>query len=261
MMNKNLLLFFILTCPLFAISQSDTVKKKAFILASVSYELGRTIDRYPQIDLDMMYDLTQNPAELDRNLTGYTVTHDRDVEGSKMGASIALIPFNKDENDYSTTSEIRLGLFYSVRGTNLSYVLSDTSGAFQSASYSTRFKELSINAAYVWKYSPKFAQRFTLHAGLGLGLGSSLYDKTSVAEHISSGQTNEIPNSLFNVYKGKSSLFARAYTPIGIDFALAERFDVGLQSYFGVALQQVYSGESYFIPLSGTLAVKVSFYF
>lgn len=260
-MNRNLLLFLILACPALAFSQSDTVKKKSFILASVSYELGRTIDRYSQFDLDMMYDLTKTPSELDRDITEYGVTQFLDVKGSKMGASIALIPFDKKENDYSTIREFRLGLFYSVRGTNLSYILRDTSGGFQSVDYSTRFKELSINGAHVWKYSPKFAQRFTLHAGLGLGIGSTLYDKTSVAEHLSSGQPNEIPTSLFNVYKGKSSLFARAYTPIGIDFALAERFDVGVQSTFGVAFQQVYGGENYFIPLSGSLAVKVSFYF
>lgn len=260
-MNKNLLLFLIITYPVLAFSQDDTLKKKSLILASISFELGRTIDRYAEMDLDMMHDFTQNPTELDRNLTGYSETQYEDVAGSKMGVSIALIPFDQDENDYSTTREIRVGLLYSARGTSLSYLLSDTSGAFQSVNYSTRFKELSANGAYVWKYCPKFAQRFTLHGGIGLGIGSTLYDKTSVAEHISSGEINEIPSSLFNVYKGKSSLFARAYTPIGIDFALAERFDIGVQSAFGIALQQVYNGESYLIPLSGSLAVKVSFYF
>ncbi len=260
-MTKNFLLLLILAIPVLAYSQSDTAKKSKFILASVSFELGRTVDRYPKVDLDMMYDLTKNSYKLDRDLVGFDATYDRDVEGSRIGASIALIPFNKNENDYSTRSEIRLGLFYSERGTHLSYLLSASNGAFKSVSYSTKFKEISLNGAYVWKYSPKFAKRFTLHAGLGLGFGSTFRDKTSVSQHFSSGQTNEIPNSIFETYEGKSSFFARAYTPLGIDFALAERFDIGLESTFGVGFQQVYGGTSYFIPISGSLAIKASYFF
>ena len=260
-MNKNIVLFLIIVIPGIVFSQSDTTKKKKFILASVSFEMGRMIDRYQQVDLAMMYDLTEMPSNLDRDLTGMGVTHDRDVEGSRVGASVALIPFSKKENDYSTKSEIRVGLFYSVRGTNLSYFLTNESGAFKSAEYSARFKELGLHGAYVWKYSPKFAKRFTLHGGLGLGLGSTVLDKTSVAEHFSSGLPNEVPNSIFNVYKGNSSLFARGFIPLGIDFALAERFDIGLESTFGVGMQQVYGGESYLIPLSGSLSIKLSYFF
>ncbi|MCJ8290028.1 MAG: hypothetical protein HRT58_10220 [Crocinitomicaceae bacterium] len=260
-MNKNLLFFLIMLFPVIAYSQSGTTKKGKLILASVSFEMGRTIDRYPKVDLDMMYDLTKSSTVLDRNLTGHDILFDQDVEGSRIGASIALVPFSKKQNHYFTNSEIRLGLFYSERGTHLSYSLTTTSGAFNSVSYSTRFKELSLNAAYVWKYSPKFAERFTLHGGLGLGLGSTFSDKTSVAEHLSSGQTNEIPESIFNTYEGNSSLFTRVYTPLGIDFALAERFDIGLESTLGLGLQTVYSGESYSIPLSGSLAIKLSYFF
>lgn len=219
------------------------------------------MDRYETVDLGMMYNLTVTPNSLDRDLSGHDVTYHRTVQGSKIGASVAFIPFDKKENDYSTKSEIRLGLFYSERGTSLSYFLQDTSGAFKSVNYSTQFKELNLNAAYVWKYNPKFAERFTLSGGLGIGLGSTFNDKTSVAEHFSSGQPGEIPNSIFNVYDGKSSFFGRAYVPFGIDFALGKHFDVGLASTFGVSIQQVYSGENYFIPTNGSLTAKVTYFF
>jgi hypothetical protein len=244
-----------------AFSQIDTTKKSKFILASVSFEMGPMLDRYSNVDLDMMYNLTSNPYDIERNLVGHEATYDRDVEGSKLGASISLIPLNKKENDYSTVGEIRLGFFYKVRGTHLSYFLSNSSGAYKAVDYSTRFKEFSLHGAYVWKYNPKFAQRFTLHAGLGLGLGSTFADKTSVAEIISSGLPSEIPNSFFEEYKGNSSLFVRAFTPIGVDFALSDRFDVGIQSNFGIAIQQVYGGENYIIPISGSVAVKLSYFF
>ena len=260
-MNKISLLFLIATIPVLAFSQSDTTKKSKFIIASVSFEMGPMLDRYSTVDLDMMNNLTSNPYEIERNIIGHTTTYDRDVEGSKLGASISLIPFNKKENDYSTVGEIRLGLFYKVRGTLLSYFLSNSSGAYKAVDYSTRFKELSLHGAYVWKYNPKFAKRFTLHAGLGLGLGSTFSDKTSVAEIISSGLPSEIPNSFFEEYQGNSSLFVRIFAPIGIDFALSDRFDVGIQSNFGVAMQQIYGGESYIIPISGSVAVKLSYFF
>ena len=242
-------------------AQEDTTAKKKFILASVSYEMGPMLDRYSSVDLDMMYDLTSNPSAIERDLLGHDPLYDTNVEGSRLGASISLIPLNKKDNDYSTVGEIRLGLFYMVRGTHLSYSLSAASGAYKAVGYSTRFKELSLQGAYVWKYNPKFAERFTLHAGVGLGLGSTLADRTSVAEIISSGLPAEVPNSIFNEYKGNTSLFIRAYAPIGIDFAISERFDVGIQSYFGVVSQQVLGGENYFIPISGSVGVKLSYFF
>lgn len=261
-MRKNFLLFLILSIPCLAYSQSaDTLKKNKFILASVSFELGKIIDRYKTVDLDMIYDLTVNSESLDRDLTGHDVTYKRNVQGSRIGASIALIPFSKKDNDYSTSSEIRLGLFYSERGTNLYYFLQDTSGAYKSVDYSTRYKELSLNAAYVWKYNPKFAERFTLHGGIGIGIGSTFNDKTSVAEHFSSGQIDEIPNSIFNIYKGKSSFFGRVYTPLGIDFALGKHFDIGVESTFGLGIQKINKGENYLIPINGSLSVKLSYFF
>lgn len=260
-MNKISVLLMITALPFLVMSQSDTTKKSKFILASVSFEMGPMLDRYSTVDLDMMYDLTSNPSEIERDLTGHDVLYDRDVEGSKIGASIALIPLNKKDNDYSTVGEIRVGLFYKVRGTHLSYSFTNASGAYKAVSYSTRFKELSVHGSYVWKYNPKFAKRFTLHAGLGLGLGSTFNDKTSVAEIISSGLPSEVPNSIFNQYKGRSSLFLRPFVPIGIDFAISDRFDIGIQSYFGVGLQQVYGGENYFIPISGSVGLKASYFF
>ena len=197
LMKKYYLLFVLFSTTVFGFAQEDTAVKKKFILASLSFEMGPMLDRYSNVDLDMMYDLTTNPTDIERNLTGHSILYDRNVEGSRLGASVSLIPLNKEENDYSTRSEIRLGLFYMVRGTYLSYSLQDTSGAYKAVGYSTRFKEFSAQGAYIWKYNPKFAQRFTLQAGLGLGLGSTFSDKTSVAEIISSGLPNEIPNSFF----------------------------------------------------------------
>lgn len=243
------------------IAQEDTTSKKKFILASVSVEMGPMMDKYSNIDLDLMYDLTSNPSDIERDLTGHNALYDHNVEGSRIGASIALIPFSKKENDYSSRSEIRLGLFYKVRGTYLSYSLTNESGAYKAVGYSTKFKELALHGAYVWKYNPKFAKRFTLSAGIGLGLGSTFSDKTSVAEIISSGQPAEVPNSFFEVYQGKSSLFVRPFAPIGIDYAVSDRFDVGIQSNFGVALQQIYGGENYFIPIFGSIGVRVSYFF
>ncbi|MDG1333615.1 MAG: hypothetical protein P8P74_14860 [Crocinitomicaceae bacterium] len=255
------ILFLALIAPALALSQSDTTKKSKFILASLSFEMGPMLDRYSNVDLEMMYDWTSNPTEIERDLTDHTENFERDVSGSKVGVSIALIPFNNKEIDYSTIGELRFGLFYKVRGTYLSYFRSDTSSAYKSVGYSTRFKELSLHSSYVWKYNPKFAERFTLHAGIGIGLGSTFSDETSVAEIISSGQAAEIPNSLFQKYQGKSSFFFRPFVPIGIDFALSDRFDVGIQSYFGMAMQQVYRGETYTIPISGSVVVKLSYFF
>jgi len=261
-MKTNYLLPFLICLPFFCLSQqADSLPKKKFILASLSFELGGMKDRYAAIDLETMNDLTQDPSEIERDLTGHTVTYDRDVEGSRVGASVALIPLNKSDNEYSKSQEIRLGLIYMVRGTHLSYVLQTETGAYKSVAYSTRFKELSLQGSYIWKYNPSFAKRFTLHGGIGLGVGSTFSDKTSVAEHFSSGQTNEIPNSEFNVYKGKSSLFARAFIPVGIDFALAERFDVGVETNIGLGQQRVYNGASYAIQTSGALYLKVSYFF
>ncbi|NVK66651.1 MAG: hypothetical protein HWE22_18810 [Flavobacteriales bacterium] len=261
-MKTNYLLPFIFCFPFLGFTQqADSLPKKKFILASVSFELGRMKDRYPSINLETMNDWTQNPSEIERDLTGHSVTHDRDVEGSRVGASVAFIPFNQSKKDYSESQEIRVGLIYMVRGTHLSYVLQTETGAYKSVAYSTRFKEFSLQGAYVWKYSPSFAKRFTFHGGIGLGIGSTFKDQTSVAEHFSSGQTNEIPKSEFNVYKGKSSLFGRAFIPAGIDFALAERFDVGIEANIGMGKQQVYDGSSYTIQTSGALYVKVSYFF
>lgn len=259
----------ILVLPSIAFSQKEngsedsvqTIIKRKFILATMGFEVGRMEDRYQAMDLVMMNDWTQNPVSLDRNLIGFVPTFDKIIEGTRFGASTSWIPFDKKTDDYSTRSEMRLGLVYTVRGTHLSYNLEDTSGAFETVNYATRFKELSVTGAYIWKYNPKFDQRFTLYAGLGLGIGSTFSDKTSVAEHFTTGQVNEIPFSKFNVYKGKSSLFKRGFIPFGIDFALAERFDIGLAATCGMGIQTVYNGESYTIPFNGSLAVKLSYFF
>ncbi|MFK7784788.1 MAG: hypothetical protein AB8B56_06725 [Crocinitomicaceae bacterium] len=260
-MKKYCFLLLLSLLTFFNYAQEDSTAKKRFILASVSFEMGPMLDRYSNVDLDMMSNLTSNPSDIERDLLGHEALYDRDVEGSRIGASISLIPLNKEDNDYSTVGEIRLGLFYMVRGTQLSYSLTNASGAYKAVGYSTRFKEFNLHGAYVWKYNPKFAKRFTLHAGLGLGIGSTFSDKTSVAEIISSGLPAEVPNSIFNEYQGNSSLFLRPFAPIGIDFAISDRFDIGVQSNFGVAFQQVYGGENYFIPISGSVGVKLTYFF
>lgn len=260
-MKKYCCLLVFSLLAIFTFAQEDSTSKKKFILASVSLEMGPMLDQYSAVDLDMMSDLTSNSSDIERNLVGHDVLYDPNVEGSRIGASVSLIPLNKEDNDYSTVGEIRLGLFYVVRGTHLSYSLSNSSGAYKAVGYSTRFKEFNLHGAYVWKYNPKFAERFTLHAGIGVGLGSTFSDKTSVAEIISSGLPAEVPNSIFNEYQGKSSLFVRPFVPLGIDFAISERFDIGIQSNFGIALQQVYGGENYLIPISGSVGVKLTYFF
>lgn len=259
-MTKGLLLFLLTAISTIGFGQAEDTLKNRFILASMSFEVGKMMDQYQAIDLVMMYDLTKTPTDIDRNLTDHTVTFDEVARGSRIGFQLNFIPFNKKSNDYSTTSEMRLGMVYSARGTNLAYDWRDTSGAYQSVNYSTRFKEVSLNGAYVWKYSPEFAKRFTFSGGLGLGIGSTLFDKTSVAEHFSGGEVNEIPFSKFNQYKGNSSLFFRAYVPLGVDFALAERFDIGITGNCGMGLQKVVGGGKYLIPFSGSLGLKLTVY-
>ena len=260
-MNKNVILFLILTISGIAYSQDEVQKIKKFRFSSIGFEMGRAVDRYAQLDLEMMYDLTKNPSLLDRNLTDHTIIYDRIVEGSRVGISTALVPYNKNKEAYSATQEIRIGIYYSERGTHLGYNFVDTNGGYRSVNYSTRFKELSLNGAYVFKYNPKFAQKFTLHAGPALSVGTSLFDKTSVAEHFSSGAPGEIPFSKFNSYAGKTSLFLRAYAPIGIDYAIGERFDIGVEGIAGMGVQQVLGGEMYTIPFSWSAAVRLSFFF
>jgi len=261
-MNKFYSLIVSSFLTVFGFAQEYPLSKKKFILSSLSVEMGPMLDKYSTVDLDMVYDLTSNPSDIERDLAGYDVRYDRNVEGSRIGALMSFIPYSKKEHDYLTRSEIRLGLFYMVRGSYLSYSLTNESGAYKAVGYSNKFKEFSVQGTYVWKYRPKFAnERFTFHAGIGLGLGSTFNDKTSVAEIISSGQPAEIPNSFFAVYEGKSSLFVRPLASIGIDFALSDRFDLGVQSNFGVALQQIYDGESYFVPISGSVGVRVSYFF
>ena len=260
MKKYRLLLLFVLVFVV-AEAQENSGPRKKFIIASLSYEMGPMLDRCSAVNMDMMYDLTINSSDIERDLLGHDILYDTDLEGSRIGATVSLIPLNRKEKDYSTKREIRLGLFYMVRGAHLSFSLSNPSGAYKAVGYSTRFKELSLHGAYVWKYSPKFAERFTLHAGVGLGLGSTVNDKTSVAEIISSGLPAEVPNSIFNVYDGKTSLFLRAYTLLGIDFAISERFDIGIQSYIGIVSQQVLGGNNYFIPVSGSVGIKLSYFF
>ena len=260
-MNKNIVLFLILTISGVANSQSEETKIKKFRFSSIGFEMGRTVDRYARINLETMYDLTKDPTLLDRNLTDHTVIYDRIVEGSKIGFSTSIVHYNEEKEAYSSNQEIRFGLYYSERGTHLGYNFVDTSGGYRSVNYSTRFKELSINGAYVYKYNPESARRFTFHAGPALSIGMSLNDKTSVAEHFSSGAPGEIPFSKFNEYAGKTSLFIRTYAPVGIDFAIGERFDIGAEGTVGMGIQEVIGGSTYIIPFSWSATVRLSFFF
>lgn len=260
-MQTKFPLLFICLIPILCCSQvRDSISKK-FTLISIGFEAGQGIDRYDRINLEMMYDLTKNPELLDRNLDGHKITTDRIIAGSRVGLHLAFIPTKKNIDEQTSTDEIRVGIVYSVRGTNVDYFKLDSDGSMYSVNYSARFKEVSLHGAYVWKFSPKSARRFTFYGGAGLGIGSTVYDKTSVAEHISGGQPNEIPFSIFNVYKGNSSLIIRPYIPLGIDFALMERFDIGISGSTGMAIQKVYGGESYLIPFSASISAKLSYFF
>lgn len=260
-MQTKLFIFVLCLCHTLCYSQvGDSISKK-FTLISIGFEAGQGIDRYDRMNLEMMHGFTKDPELLDRNLDGHKITADRIIEGSRVGLHLAFIPTKKNIDEKTSTDEIRVGIVYSVKGTSVDYSKVESDESMYSVNYSARFKEVSLHGAYVWKFSPESARRFTFYGGIGLGIGSTVYDKTSVAEHISGGQPNEIPFSIFNVYKGNSSLIVRPHIPLGIDFALMERFDIGISGSTGIAIQKVYGGQSYLIPFGASISAKLSYFF
>ena len=126
-------------------SEKTPVKLKKLKLNSIGIEFGIMNDRYSKMNLESMYDLTKNPALLDRDLTGYEGSLYRSSHGGRMGINATFTPMNSFTGKYRTNHEVRFGVFYSPREPLISYSRTEEDGSYSSIIYCNMVNEFSAN--------------------------------------------------------------------------------------------------------------------
>lgn len=260
-MIKPIILFALIAISGSTIAQETTVKVKKLKLNSIGVDFGYAGDRYSKMNLESMYDLTKNPALLDRDLNDYTSSLYRSSEGGRFGINASFTPFSTANDSYNTNHEIRFGAYFSSREPLISYDRTDVNGNHNSIIYCNMVREISLTGAYLIRKSPAKAKWFSVYAGLGASLGTSFNDKMVVMEN--SYSPNDYMSGTFDieVYEAKSSFYSRVYAPLGMDVTIFNRVRLGLEATVGVGMQNVYGGKTYLMPLSGSITTKLAFVF
>lgn len=260
-MKKTLLILAITAVSSASFAQKST-KVPALKLNSFGIEFGLITDRYQQMNLETMHDLTQNPALLSRDLSGLNTNFHRNTAGGRVGVNLSFTPYNSVDNSYNTSREIRFGATFTNSEPMVSYNRNDMEGNSSSIIYCNLVNEVSVNGAYLVKKSPVKAPWLSVYAGLGASLGTSFNTKMFVMENEytfdeETQTTNRIEET--NEYASKSSFYGRVYAPIGVNATILKKVQIGLEGTLGTGMQSVYGGKTYFMPFSGGFKTTLSY--
>lgn len=238
-------------------AQTETTKSPTWRLSSFGLNIGTVHDVYQRMNLDMMYDFTQNSALLDRDLTGMEEILYRESSGGRVGLNVTL---SADRPNARYGHEIRLGAFFSNREPLISYHAPSEFGEASGSSiiYCNVVNEVSLEGTYLLRRSLGKKEKFSLYGGAGISLGSSFNNKLVVMES-SSDSTGMFASGSDSFYAGKSSLFTRVNVPVGIQANLINRVSFNFETIIGVGMQSVFGGRNYFIPFSGGIRLGISY--
>lgn len=250
-----LLLVVCLSLPTFGQDIETTLPVKKWTVSSFSVATGMQMDRYMKMDLETMRELTFNPALLDRDLNGYSEQLDRNSSGVRMGGNITLRSANQTANGFER--EIRIGAFYSAREP-IVYYTKTVGDVYSTVLYCNMVNEVSVDGAYLLSKRSARIKRLRMYAGLGLSVGSTFNNKSIVME---SSYGEEESTNTQDEYRGESSLISRLYIPVGVEFNVLKKLALGLEGNLGVGMQNIYSGKSYFMPVSASMQLKLAYQF
>jgi hypothetical protein len=261
-MKKTLLILAIATVSSSVIAQTNTEKVRSLKLNSFGIEFGTVTDNYRSMNLETMYDLTQNPALLARDLTGHDASFYRSSTGGRIGINASFTPYSSVNNGYNTSREIRFGATFTNSEPMVSYNQSDIEGNRSSIIYCNVVNEVSLNGAYLFKKSPVRAPWLSFYAGLGASLGSSFNTQMLVMENTTiydaETETTEYTNETSS-YAAKSSLYTRIYAPLGVSATVLRKVQFGLEGTIGTGMQSVYGGKTHLMPFSGGMKATLSY--
>jgi hypothetical protein len=242
-------------------AQTETgIGKSPWKVGSFGVNLGGVRDSYQKMDLSSMYDLTKNPALLDRDLTGYEEDIQRVSGGATVGLNLTLI---SDRGNSGWQHEIRLGGSFSSREPMIHYRQPgvDPASSTNTLIYCHVVNEFNVSGAYLFRKSPKAAPWFSVYGGLGVNVGSSFNSKVMVIENSFEWDNPSTSTNSTSAYQGKESIFSRVYAPVGVQFQLFNHFNLGLETNIGVGMQNVIGGDSYFMPITTGVQLLVSYSF
>ena len=246
----------ILTSTLSAQTETST-PSTSWRLSSFGINVGTVHDVYQRMNLDMMYDFTENPALLDRDLTGMQENLYRESSGSRLGLNVSL-EANRPNARFG--HEIRLGAFFSNREPMISYHQSSADENFASTNiiYCNIVNEVSIEGAYLLHKTLGRRGWFSAYAGAGLSIGSSFNNQLVVMES-SSDSTGMFATGNDSFYDAKSSLFTRVNIPIGIQATVLKKVNFNFETNIGVGMQSVFGGRNYFMPVTSGIRLGLSY--
>jgi len=242
-----------------ASAQTKTMQKTSnWRIGSIGLDIGHVHDVYQRMNLDMMYDFTRNSALLDRDLSGLKERLYRESSGNRLGLNVIL---KRNRPDARFDHEIRLGAFYSNREPMILYDYATPYFDDLSTStviYCNVVNEASLEGTYLLRKSFGKNDWFSTYAGLGVFLGGSFNNRLVVMESATDTEGNETLQEN-NFYAAKSSVFTRAQLPIGIQATVLKKVNFSLETHFGVGMQSVVGGRSYFMPTTTGLRFGVSY--
>ncbi len=239
-------------------SQTESMKAPKWKVNSIGLNVGTVHDIYRRMNLDMMYDFTQNPALLDRDLTGMNNNLYRQSTGGRLGLNVTLTA-NRPNARFG--HELRFGAFYSSREPMISFYDSNSEIDNFSSNriiYCNVVNEVSLEGAYLVRKSFGKKGWFSTYTGLGITLGTSFNNQMVVMESTTDSSGMNISGQ-DSFYDAKSSLFTRVNMPIGIQATILRKVNINLETNIGVGVQSVFGGRNYFMPLTSGIRLGLSY--
>lgn len=236
--------------------------KNKFRVMNLDLTTGLAFDRFPNMSLNHMMQFAENPAEIERDLTGMDENIENSASGLVLNANVAFSPLDPKTGDYSTKREIRLGLgLTSPKEAMVTYQseVLDTSLVFCNL-----HGEFNVAGDYLFKGTWGKKERWNWFVGVGANVGASYGNEMILIPgryYDPEEHPSEQPNSMDNMqtYQAKNVYYARAYVPYGLHYRF-EEFSVGIECRRGLGIQKIEGSPANFMDKSSAFLIGMKIY-
>ena len=249
-----------------------TLGGNAYAPSAFNIKLGVEGDYYSNISPEWMKNHTKDPSQIEFDDSGFETVSHAEVAGLSIGGHLMFTnPGNLDGRKHKYR-EIKLGVDVIVAGEAL-VTFTETDERMDSTYVTSRMyclvnSEFRLGGEYRFRTS---WGRFNTFFGVGSHIGATFNDKMLLFKGNSVAENGAVDEEEFvapdmdemdvETYAAKSSIYMRAYVPLGISFRTCRRLELGLEQRWGIGVGQVIDGDTYFMKHVGFTSLTLTYHF
>lgn len=237
-----------------AVAQLETGSASAILgkwkLSQFDFGLAISSDNYKNMSYEQLMQLAKDQRPLQQNLDGLEEEAITRTTGASIYLNLGFTPINQKSGKLKDNQELRLGMaFHSPKESMVSFKNKELD---TSIVYCNLHTEVTLEAAYLWKWKFGKNDRWRTYIGAGMNASASLSNQMQLimgqyfepGAHPSEQVSFEDNRS---IYEARSLAYTRVYVPYGIHYKVSDKWTIGIDSKRGVGMQKIIGGKTNYI--------------